>query len=418
MKEVELLSHQIDFIQSVEPAFLGLVGGYRSGKTHALCHKALYMSLLNTKEDGALLSPTYGMITRTLVPTMNKILYEIGLKFTHNKSDGYYEITFGNKVRRIWLLSAENFDKAAGMTLSWFGIDEIDRMTLQVATDAWKMMVSRLTKGEKKQGFCVSTPEGYNWMYQFFEANADTTRRLIRASTYDNPFIDEDYFIQMAATHTSEQLEAYFYGKFINFTDGNVYYPYDRAKNRSTETLAKHPHAPLSIGIDFNIGKMATIVGIIIGQVPHIVDEIYGTQNTEALIREIKRRYPNRQIKCFVDGSGDTMRSDFTSMSQTDVMQLKQSFGTNNVHHYKGHIPVADRIGAVNQKFANALGQRQLFINDFMCPVLVRCIETQGFINGKPDKSGDIDHMPDALGYFISYVWAPTKHRSKITVLV
>lgn len=417
MIEARLLQHQLDFIEDCTTPFIGLVGGYRSGKTVALCYKALMLASLNAG-DGALLEPTYGMISRTLVPTFNKILNELKLTYKHNKSAASYEIKMGPVWKKIWLLSAENYERAAGMTLSWFGIDEVDLMSHEIAKASWNMMVSRLTLGQRKQGFCVSTPEGYRWMYEFFEVNANASTRLIRASTYDNPFIDKEYFSNMERTHTKEQLEAYFYGRFVNFTQGNVYYCYDRELNRTIETLAKHPNAPLNIGIDFNVQKMACTIAIIMNQKTHVVKELYGSANTESLIKDIKRTVgPNRLIRCFVDSSGNSMQSSFTAASLSDVAQLKLAFGQENVKHYKGHIPIADRVAAVNGRFHNGAGQRSLLINDVECPILTRCIETQGFIDGKPDKSNDLDHLPDALGYEESYLFPPYKHRAKITLI-
>ena len=83
MKEVELLQHQVDFVEDVTTPFLGFVGGYRSGKTFSLCYKALYLASLN-EMDGALLEPTYGMITKVLIPTMSEILYELEIPFVLN----------------------------------------------------------------------------------------------------------------------------------------------------------------------------------------------------------------------------------------------------------------------------------------------------------------------------------------------
>ena len=80
--QADLLTHQIEFIKDSDTPFLGLVGGYRSGKTVALCYKAIMMASLNSKADGALLEPTYGMIQRTLIPTFNKILYELKIPFS------------------------------------------------------------------------------------------------------------------------------------------------------------------------------------------------------------------------------------------------------------------------------------------------------------------------------------------------
>jgi hypothetical protein len=425
---IELMKPQIEFLFNDKVRFLGLMGSYRSGKTFVACLKAIHLASLNIGYNGLMLEPTASMLAGVLIPTMEEVLSLLGWADKKTPGKCWFEIRSSATNARvelhflegdvvIYLRSSENWNRIRGFSVAWFIADEFDTSGYDLCKEAWQKMVSRLTSGNVMQGCVTSTKEGFQWAYKFFVEQAGADREMIDIYVDDNPFIDDGYIEMMRQQLTAKQFAAYIGNEFINFAEGNVYYAYDRVHNRSTETIAKHPNAPLSIGIDFNVGKMATTVGIIIGQIPHIVDEIYGCQNTEHLIREIKRRYPNRAIKCFVDGSGDIQRSDFTTMSKTDVMALKSAFGNDNVHHYKGHIPIADRVGAVNLKFCNSLNSRTLFINDVTCPRLTACIEQQGYIDGKPDKAGDIDHHPDALGYFISYVWAPTKHAAKITVL-
>jgi hypothetical protein len=56
--------------------------------------------------------------------------------------------------------------------------------------------------------------------------------------------------------------------------------------------------------------------------------------------------------------------------------------------------------------------KRRMKVNVDKCPVLVECLEKQAYDkNGEPDKSGDLDHSPDAQGYFITYRW-PVRGRA------
>lgn len=432
LPNISLMQPQCEFLFDKETKFIGLMGSYRSGKTWVACIKAVYLASLNIGYNGLMLEPTGSMLAGVLLPTMEEVLGTLGWtdQPQNAKQTGkcWYDIRAGAANSRvdlhfpegdvkIMLRSSENWNRIRGFSIAWFIADEFDTSKHDICKEAWQKMCSRLTSGNVMQGCVTSTKEGFGWAYKFFIENKGPDRKMIDIFVDDNPFIDADYVEMMRAQLTAKQFEAYIGNQFINFAEGNVYYCYERNKNRSLETLEKHPLAPLNIGIDFNTGRMATVVIIIIGSIPHVVDEIYGCQNTEALIKEIQRRYPRRNITCFCDASGDTKRSDFTLMSKTDIGQLKFAFGDQNVKHYKGNIAVVDRIGAVNQKFENSMGLRTLFINDVKCPKLTACIEQQGFVDGKPDKSGDIDHFPDALGYTISYIWSPINHRAKITMM-
>ena len=396
----ELLKHQIEFISDIDTPFVALIAGYRAGKSYSLCYKMLYMMSLNTQADFALLEPTYGMITRVLIPTMTSILEKHNIPYELLKSEGCYKINMGGVIKTCWLLSAENYTRAAGLTLSCFGIDEIDLMKKDLAQASWNMMVSRLTKGEHIQGFCCSTPEGYNFCYEFFEENAGPDRKLIRASTYENPFVDPIYFENMEKTHTAEQLKAYLNGYFINLTTGNVYYAFDRRSNDTNLcTHDWHQSYPISCGVDFNVNNMACVIGMFEGENVYITEEIIGAKNTEALIKTLKERFPNREIHIYPDSSGN---ADKTSASYSDIALLKNA---GFQVFYKSKNPfVKDRVASVNAKLQNANGIRSLFINTQNCKQLTKSLEQQGYDStGAPDKSGGLDHLLDAIGYLIYY---------------
>lgn len=411
LSNISLMQHQVDFIQDYTTPFLGLVGGFRSGKTHALAIKAIAMAAVNSKADGALLEPTYGMLTRVLIPTMNALLYELKIPFVLNKSDGFYEITLAGKVKKIWLLSAENYSRAAGMTLSWFGIDEVDTMKLTIAEDAFNMMVSRLTVGEYIQGFTTSTPEGFNFLYKFFEENAGNDRRLIRASTYDNPFIDKVYFQNLRQTHTEQQLKAYLNGHFVNMTDGNIYYPFNRRDHSTTLTIEDFPNAPILVGQDFNVNKNSSAIACVKNEKVYFIDEISDAANTEDTINILKHKFPNRVIYVYPDSSG---KNASTRTSVSDITLLKQA--GFQVYYPTKNPFVKERIAAVNTKLKNAKGEISMFVNPLKCKGIVKSLEQQAYSNGVPDKQSGLDHMADSFGYLVHYNW-PVQGRSSVRQL-
>jgi hypothetical protein len=374
-----------------------------SGKTYSLCVKALQLALANPELPGIMCEPVAAMIGRVLVPTMNALLYELNIAFNLNKSEGSYDIDFGDgNPRKIWLLSSENYGRAAGISASWFGVDECDLMKKNVATDAVNMLVSRLTRGNQMQGVVVSTPEGYNFCYDFFEENAGDDRRLIRASTYDNPFIDPSYFENMAKTHTAQQLEAYLKGYFINLTTGQVYHAFDRHLNHTDKTINDVPtNVPLHLGIDFNVNVMATTVNIIDNSDRVFqINELSGSKNTESRIKTIKQLYPGRPIIVYPDATGN---SDKSSASISDIAMLRNAGFDVKVKSVNPRIK--DRINAVNAKLCNARGERTFFINTKICKQTTKSLEQQGYDpkTSMPDKSSGLDHFSDSVGYLFAY---------------
>jgi hypothetical protein len=406
---ISLLKHQLLFLQDQQSLYLGLVGGYRSGKTYSLCHKAIHLAYLNQGYNGALCEPVGSMIGRVLIPTMEQALAETGVPYTHAKGLGAFDLHFPDKTSRIWLLSAENYARIAGVTLAWFGVDEFDLIKFDLAQASWNMLTSRLTKANVMQGLVTSTPEGFKFLHWFFEGEGSTNndhqpytdRRLIRASTRDNPFIG-DYVERMYRQYPSKLIDAYVDGKFVNMTQGSVYYDFDRIQNFTNKSITDfHQSYPLLVGMDFNVNKMATEIAVAPGDGKvFYIDELYGLKNTMAVIQELKTRYPNRKLIIYPDATG---KADKSSAGMSDIAMLKNSGFEVRVNPSN---PLRkDRIAAVNSKIKNARGDRNLFINPIRCPRLLKAFEQQGYVNGEPDNSNDIDHPADAGGYIIAYEW-------------
>jgi hypothetical protein len=70
------------------------------------------------------------------------------------------------------------------------------------------------------------------------------------------------------------------------------------------------------------------------------------------------------------------------------------------------HMAVRDRINSVNAKLNSAAGVRGIFIHP-RCKNLLNSIAKQTFKEGTvlPDKTQGFDHMNDALGYLISFLY-------------
>jgi len=69
---------------------------------------------------------------------------------------------------------------------------------------------------------------------------------------------------------------------------------------------------------------------------------------------------------------------------------------------------VKERVQSVNRLFEKGV----LFINQDTCPETVEALEQQVYDrNGQPDKSQDIDHPLDALGYRTCNGWLLSRTR-------
>lgn len=396
--ELKLLKHQYEFCADQSTRYLALIGGFGSGKTFSFCIKTIMLAAANVGYRGAIMEPTYSMIKKTLLPAMDEALEICGIPYSFIKSDAIYTLHFAEGDTTIYCLSAENYKRMAGLNLAFFGVDECDTIQRDIARSMWNMAMSRLRKGNVYQGFTTSTPEGFNFLYEFFQEEAlnKTDRRLIRGRTADNPYLPPEFIRSLLENYPPNLIKSYLEGEFTNLTSGQIYYAFDRQQNHTDATLQDFKSHAVHIGMDFNIGKMAGVVCVIDNNLPIAVDEIMGVRNTEAMIKVIKERYSGRQITIYPDSAGTQEK---TSAAYSDITMLKHAGFQLN---YSTKNPsVRDRINSVNAQLCSAEGKRRFKVNTKMCPTLTKSFEQQVYINGQPDKSHDKDHPNDAVGYFI-----------------
>jgi phage terminase large subunit-like protein len=435
---LELLPHQRRFVADVHHRYLGFVAGYGSGKTYAFCAKGIYLAFLNKGHTGALFEPTNTMAHDVLVPALTEMLEDYGISYTYKASPyptfflHFLEADESITTSTILIRSAENYRRAAGLNLAWAGIDEADTISKSTAWAMWRMLQSRLRNADAPniQMFTTSTPEGFNFLYEYFvkeveereaEGKNVIDRHIMHASTYDNADnLDPGYIQTLLEEYPPNLIEGYLNGQFTNLTQGTVYNQFNRRDNNTDLTITdfddkeRNLLVPLHIGIDFNIDKTCGIVHVIDSDgLPLALDEITKQRDTETLIKEIQKRYPDREITVYPDSSGDNRK---TNASATDIKLLKAA--GFRVKANNKNPPVRDRVNSMNAMFCNAEGERRYKVNVRMCPTYTRALETQAYDDkGEPDKAHDQDHPLDGAGYFIFKVF-PLRHRTRKVKIV
>lgn len=424
-KIYHLLRHQCDFINDTQHRIVGLVGGFRAGKTYAAVHKAIKLAFLNKGLHGALMEPVQSMIRGTLMPVIDKVFkedlrWEDGKQYTYRKSNPEsLVIHFPEGDTIIYLCGAENYDRLAGKTLAWFGIDEIDRCSSkEIALAAFKEATARLTNGPCVQGFVTSTPEGFHFLHHYFVENGvdergkpRTDRKLYKAKTADNPYIPSSYITSIRTNYTPKQAEAYLNGDFVNMASGNVYHAFDRDVNHTTKTVADFPDHILHIGMDFNVGAMSAVISVVDKSIVYTLAEITGELDTDAMIRRIKTDYAawaRRQggVIIYPDSSGKSASANasISSIAKLKAAGFECRYNGNNPSIMKERVPAMNAIFKTQQLVDGEWKPNyRCFVNLPKCPILVKGLEQQGFgPDGKPDKTSGLDHCLDAMGYFIA----------------
>lgn len=389
--DVPLLRHQHEFVSDFETPYLALVGGYGSGKTRSLVLKMILLASKNVGCDLALLAPTNSMGRDVLQPELDRQLQELNLPYTYRASPlPSYTVRFSNGSSRLLLRSCENYRRLLGLNLAGFGCDELDSIPTDVATAAWRVLMSRLRAGNIRQGFCSTTPEGYKFVWQFWVKEASSDRKLIRARTEDNPFLPEGFIESLLQNFPPELVASYLNGEFTNLTQGKVYSNFDRVLNACNDVIAKFDM--LHAGCDFNVGKTCCLIHVLRDGQPRAVDELVGCLDTPGLIKAIQQRYPEHCLRGLIviypDASG-------AARDSTNANPKTRS-----------------RILAVNAMLCNARNERRYLINIQACPSLVESLEQQVYdASGQPDKTRNLDHSVDAAGYFVHKMYPIANRR-------
>lgn len=396
----KMLPHQIKMIYS-KAKFPALVTGFGGGKTETLVMKSLKHLFEIDNCVLGVYEPTIDLIKKILYPRYEEILSNANLLYNLNKSEGTLEIA---GVGKIIFRSLDNPSRIIGYEVHHSHVDELDTLPRDKAEDAWQKIMSRNRKRIPNNAIntisVYTTPEGYKFVYDRWDRNVQEGYELIRGSTYDNIFLPPEYIADLEASYPKNLIRAYLNGEFVNLANGTVYPMYDPLLN-DTDGALRNDSEHLHIGMDFNVGHMSAVIGVTRGETFnefHIIEEISDEKDTPAIITEIKSRYDGHPITVYPDASGGSVKSVDASKSDIGLLREAGFF----VKAPKKNPPVRQRVVTVNTMLCNARDERRLFINRRACPELSTNLAIQAYDDyGQPQKTHNVDHLPDALGYVV-----------------
>ena len=370
------------------------VTGRRFGKTHIAMRE---LARFASQPDKLVwyVAPSYRMAKNIVWDQLKGKLKELRWVEATNEAELMLRLKSGSK---IYLKGADAPDSLRGVGLDFLVMDEFQDIEPKTFTE-----VLRPTLSDKKgQALFLGTPRGVgSWSHEMYTmAKTTDDWSSFTYTTLDGGNVSENEIEQAKRDMDQRTFEQEYLASFTTYS-GVVYYNWDREKNIQ-------PHKPLDlkeiyVGQDFNVGALASAISVIENGKVYFIDEILmNGSNTEDVCDELKRRYPNSRITVFPDPAGRQRRT--SAGGKTDISIL-QNAGFN-VQVRNSHTAIRDRVNAVNAKLKNTLGERSLFV-DPKCKNIVNSLEKMVYKPGTNivEKDGSLDHMADAVGYLIDFLY-------------
>ena len=303
--------------------------------------------------------------------------------------------------------SADNPDSLVGEGLDLLIMDEVAKMKRKI----WDMYLSPTLSDRKGKAIFITTPEGFNWIYDLFLlGKEDSLWESHQAPTWDNDVVfpdgKKDQFLVERKRNMSKELYEQEYGAMFTSFEGRVY-PFDRALDMGE--FPYNPNYPTFCSIDFGFRMPAAIwfQTHMVGGLTHInvIDEIVHKPNikTDEFADMIKaKRYNVREY--YGDPAGMQAQGQ-SGLGDIEIFRRK-GIQVRSIRD-KVSRSIASGVSHVRGFIENAQGQRFVHL-DKKCMGLAEDLENYRYPESgegkdlKPDpvKDGRHDHSMDAFRYF------------------
>lgn len=374
--------------------FRVVVAGRRFGKTHLAIRELCYHAKEPNREVWYV-APSYKMAKQIVWRKLKNRLNDLKWVKKHNETELTLQLRNGSVIS---LKGADNYDSLRGVGLDFIVLDEF----ADIDPEAWYETLRPTLSDKQGRALFIGTPKGIgNWAYEIYQNSLDNDSwKSYSFTTIDGGNVPLEE-IEAAKKDLDERTFRQEYLATFETFAGRIYYGFDRAENVKAWTDAIPD--TLYLGMDFNIDPCSVCVAARKGDTLYVIDEIrLFSSNTQEAVAEIKSRYPRSKIWIYPDPAGHQRKT--SAGGATDITILANAGFV--VKAPRQHTPVRDRINAVNSRLCSSAGIRHLYI-DPKCKYTIEGLERQTYKEGtsQPDKDAGYDHMNDALGYMVDYLF-------------
>lgn len=373
--------------------FRVVVAGRRFGKTFLSTVELVTNALKEGSRHCWYVAPTYKAAKEI---AWDMLLATVPKEYIQKTNESSLTVTLWNGSV-ISLKGAEKPDNLRGRSLDFVVLDEFADMR----PEAWYEVLRPSLSDRRGSALFIGTPKGRNHFYDLWTKGIDGSDDWsgFQYTTIDGGHVTADEIDAAKRDLDERTFNQEYNAQFINYA-GIIYYNFSREESVGRVV---DDGSLLHVGMDFNLDPMSAVVAIRDGSTIKIMDEIviYGS-NTDEIADELKMRYPNRPICIYPDPAA---RQRKTSAGGRTDLSILQNAGFS-VKVRDKHSAIRDRINSVNARLKSADDVRHILI-DPKCKQVIKSLERQTYKEGthQPDKDSGFDHMNDALGYLIDFLY-------------
>ena len=373
--------------------FVACVAGRRFGKTFTSVASLVRAAVKAPNQNVWYVAPTYSA-AKEICWTM--LINSIPADYIAKTNETTLTIRLINGSY-IALKGAEKPNNLRGRALNHCVLDEFSEMR----PETWYEVIRASLSDRQGSALFIGTPKGRNHFYDLWAKAKDGADgwESFQYTTLDGGNVPPEE-VESARNDLDERtFQQEYEAAFVTY-QGLIYYGFSR---EDSVLDMKDDSGTLHIGMDFNLDPMSAVICIRKGEKLYAVDEIvmYGS-NTDEMVAEIKDRYGNRNIIIYPDPAS---RQRKTSAGGRTDLSILQNAGFS-VKAKNSHALVRDRINAVNSRLLSGDGERHFYVSP-KCKQTIKSLERQTYKEGTsiPNKDDGFDHMNDALGYLIEYLF-------------
>lgn len=379
----------------------GLIGGTSSGKTKGGSAELVYYNMKYPGAEGAVFAPTFGMLKRNIIPSLESLLgapiENSPVVKSFHKGDMVITWFTGS---RTWLNSLEYPERAEGQSLDAVWIDEFRLVrNIELSLQVIQRRLRGSGSGAPICAWITTTPdEIHSALHKFFEdpETRHPKSQVFRVSLLDNEEnLPEGYVENILRTHPGALGDRFVKGLFVNLGAGSFKFDY------TVHVLKKikQPIRRMFYGIDWGWTNPACIlaVGLDYDGRAYVLDEFYKRQATDEELMGTLSEF----IAAY--GKGKTLCGH-------EEPKTIEKF-------VKGGLKVEAWAGKREDGIRD-IGSRLIEAGDGRCRLYIssKCVNLISEMQTYDKEKSVMDHAIDSLRYSLSEALAPKRPKWDATV--